>query len=303
MGAPTVPTRTSFPLSTDDGREVWVHRWGSAEPGPSRGVVHLLHGAGEHALRYDHLANALVRAGFEVFADDHLAHGETGLAASRLGRIGRGQNRAALRAVAEVALHIRAQRPGRPLVVFGHSWGSLLAQQLFARHHGLVDGMILTGTTLALPGWINAGRMNARFEPDDTGLSWLSRDPAVAEAFANDPLTFDIARTPPWSPIGRLQLLHLPPGRLRGRIDELPLLVLAGSEDAISHGARGARALVRCYRRRTGLSDVSYREYPGARHELVNERNRDEVIGDIVAWLVERWPLRSQWCGTPSEAK
>lgn len=279
----------SFPLHLE-GQEAWVHRWAVPEGQVQRGVVHLLHGAGEHALRYGHVAGAFAGAGFEVFADDHLAHGETGLAAGRLGPIGRGQNRAALRVIAQITQHVRAQRPGLPLIAYGHSWGSLLAQQLLARWRGLADGLLLTGTSLALPGWIRPRGLNAPFRPDATGLAWLSRDPAVGEAFAADPLTFDVEVTPPWTPLGALQLMGMPPARFPRPLAQLPVLILAGSRDSISYGARGARALAACYRRWSGLRDVEYREYVGARHELVNESNREEVIGDMVAWLVKRWP-------------
>lgn len=90
---------------------------------------------------------------------------------------------------------------------------------------------------------------------------------------------------------GALQLAHIPPRAASGKIDDVPVLIMAGSEDSIGFGERGPRALARLYRKRSKLSDVTLKIYPEARHELLNELNRDEVIADIVAWLDARIPL------------
>ncbi|KAB1653833.1 alpha/beta hydrolase [Pseudoclavibacter chungangensis] len=268
---------------------VVLHSWPVESP---RAVVHIAHGAGEHAGRYAALAADLNAAGYAVTADDHLGHGRTGRAGDSYGRLGEGQNRTALDALVQVVEEVRHRDQGLPLVLFGHSWGSLLAQQLLARRSRLLDALVLSGTTLAVPGYLNGGDLDGAFQPDSSGVQWLSRDPEVQAAFITDPLTFDIGADPVWNTLGKLQLLHLPPSSWSARVDDVPVLVMGGSEDSIGFGARGPRALARVYRRRTGLSDVTHIVYEGARHEIVNETNRDEVVADLVHWLDTRFPRR-----------
>ncbi len=165
-------------------------------PAPApRGVVQLAHGVGEHAGRYGALIEALVADGFSVYADDHRGHGRTGMRqhggdASKLGRLGPGGMRATVAALWQFTGLIRDENPGLPLVLIGHSWGSFLAQMLLNAHPDAYDAVVLSGTALRMPGSLNAGDLNAPWKGETaSGLEWLSRDPAVAEAFLADPLT------------------------------------------------------------------------------------------------------------------
>lgn len=272
---------------------IHVREWRAAQP---RGVVVILHGVGEHSGRYQRLAAGLVAAGFAVVAPDQLGHGQTALAAARegtggLGRLGRGQNRAALRGVLAVLEWAQARYPRVPLILLGHSWGSLLAQQVLARRSALLHALVLSGTALPLPGYLNPGDLDAPWRPDPTGLYWFSRDPEVWRQVGADPLCFDIQVQPAWNALGALQLLQLPPSALTARVDDVPVLILAGSDDTIGYRGRGPRALARVLRRRSALSDVTYREYPGARHEVFNELNHDEVTAELHGWLDRRFPV------------
>jgi alpha-beta hydrolase superfamily lysophospholipase len=115
-----------------------------------RAVVQLLHGIGEHAGRYAALIDALTAQGCTVYAADHRGHGRTGMAqhggdASRLGHLGPGGLRAALAAMWQFTEHIRAENQQLPLVLLGHSGGSILAQMLVNAHPDAYDGLVLTG--------------------------------------------------------------------------------------------------------------------------------------------------------------
>ena len=99
-----------------------------------RGVIHLLHGVGEHAGRYGAVIGALTDAGFIVYADDHRGHGRTGMrqhgSSERLGRLGPGGLRATIDAVWQLSEMARAEHPDLPFILLGHSWGSFIAQIL-----------------------------------------------------------------------------------------------------------------------------------------------------------------------------
>jgi alpha-beta hydrolase superfamily lysophospholipase len=285
-GADPVAEPREAIVTDPQGVDVHVYVWDHEEP---RAVVHVSHGVGEHAGRYAHVARALHAAGYAVVADDHRGHGATGVGHLGLGELGKGAHHAVFDAVEAVAQQARSWFAPAPFVMLGHSWGSLVAQKLLARTPELFDGLVLSGTSYALPGVINGGDLGKRFRvAGGTGFEWLSRDPAVGAAFAADPLTFDVNARSPYTWWQALQLLGRPPRHLRR---DVPVLIQGGAEDTLG-GTRGMAMLAEAYRRRSGLTDVSLMVYPGARHEIYNETNKDEVLVDLVAWLDARFGPR-----------
>lgn len=269
-----------------DGIRIHYTRW---LPGPATAVIQLAHGVGEHAGRYEHVGHALAAAGYDVWADDHRGHGRTGLEQhngnhERLGRLGAGGVPGAVRAVHDFTRHIRTAQPDLPLVLLGHSWGSLMAQILINQHAADYDAVVLTGTAHRTLRHMNSGNLNARYDhPGATGLEWLSRDPAVAQAFLDDPLTTATPLMKLFGPLDALRLLGRPARRIADQKD-LPILIAVGSEDPLG-GASSAEHLANDYRERSGLTSVTTLIYPGARHEVFNETNRSQVIADTITWL------------------
>ena len=265
-----------------DGVTTFFYCWSPRAP---KGVIHLVHGLGEHARRYEPLANNLAQAGFEVWAQDYRGHGQTGIGqwgtSSKLGRLGPGGLPATLRALLDFHRQIHQARPQLPVVFLGHSMGSLFGQILLNR--GLsqeVDGVVLTGTSYRMPGYLNSGDLNAKHRHlGQTGAEWLSRDTTVHEQWVSDPLTFPANTLKLFRLIDSARLLGTP----RALERNIPLLLMVGADDSLG-GPRGAEKLASAYRAR-GVTDVVCRVYSGARHEVFNETNRDEVISDLVDWL------------------
>ncbi len=263
----------------------------------TRAVVQLLHGVGEHAGRYGALIEALTAAGFTVYADDHRGHGRTGMrqhgSAARLGRLGPGGMRAAVAAEWQFTELIRAENPDLPLVLLGHSWGSFLSQMLLNDHPDAYDAVILSGSALRTPRFLNSLPLNARWKaPGATGLEWLSRDPEVWSDFAADPLTTQEPLLKLFGPIEAARLYGRPGKDLVGRAGaDIPLLLLVGRDDPVG-GPRSVHRLAEEYRTRSGFTDVTTLVYPDARHEILNELQQDEVRADILAWLNVRIPAR-----------
>ena len=260
---------------------------------PTRAVVQLLHGVGEHAGRYGALIEALTGAGCIVYADDHRGHGRTGMGqwrdAARLGRLGPGGHNAAVDALWTLTRRIRDEHPDLPLVLIGHSWGSFLAQILVNRHPDAYDGLVLSGSALRMPGSLNAGDLNAPWKgPDATGVEWLASDPAVGRAFLDDELT---TTTPLAKLFGVTEAARIlgRPRRDLGR--DIPTLLMVGREDTVG-GPRSVHKLAKAYRERSGFTDVTTLVYPGARHEIFNETCQAEVRADLLAWLDARYPAR-----------
>lgn len=270
------------------GVTIYRYRW---RPGRPKAVVLIAHGLGEHALRYEHVAQRLVQAGYAVWAIDQRGHGATGVTQhggdlSRLGRLGPGGMRAVVTDLVQVLEQLRAEHAGLPVAILGHSWGSLSTQILLNARSDLVDAAILSGTAYRMPGSMNPGDLNARHAHlGDTGFEWLSRDPAVVAAFVDDPLTFPARVLPLFGVADGLRLYGVPK-RIHPPI---PLLIAGGSDDSMA-GPKSLRRLGEAYRSRGGLTDVTVTVYPGARHEILNEINREKVLDDLVAWLDARMP-------------
>jgi len=259
-----------------------------------RAVVQLLHGVGEHAGRYSALIEALVGAGYAVYADDHRGHGRTGLRQwagdhRKLGRLGPGGLGAARDAVWTLTRRIREAHPDLPLVLLGHSWGSFLAQMLLDRHPEAFDAVVLTGSALRWPGSLNAGDLNAPWKHlKGSGLEWLSSDEQVGRDFVDDPLTTAVPLLRLFGPIEAAKLFGRPRRHL-GR--DVPMLLMVGRDDTVG-GARSVHRLADAYRRRSRLTDVTTLVYPDARHEVFAERNHAQVRADLLSWLDGRMPRR-----------
>lgn len=266
------------------GVEIVYSTWRAARP---KGIVQIAHGVGEHGLRYEPLAQDLVRAGYTVHANDHRGHGRTGLGQwdgdhAKLGRLGPGGLRAAIAAVEQMGEVARADTPGVPLVLLGHSWGSLMAQRIVNTASESYDGVVLSATAYRLPGWMNSGDLNARHAGSGpTKYEWLTRDRKIIDAMSVDPLAVEADVIGLFGLPDTLRLLGVP---RRGIPHDLPMLLQVGSDDALG-GPRSVERLAQAYRRRGRLSDVTVQVYEGARHEVYNETNRDEVVGDLVTWL------------------
>ena len=281
-----------MPTFTDDhGVRIHSQSWRVPEP---HAVVQLLHGIGEHIGRYPKLVAALNEAGYSVWADDHRGHGQTGFEQhggdlTRMGRPGPGGMRAAIAGVERFGEIIReAEGDEVPLVIFGHSWGSFMAQHLVNRHPERYDAVVLSGTSWLQLGWTNTGDLNKRFaRPGGTAMEWISRDPAVPAAFVADPYTTSRSLQQLYGWPQSLSLINRPSKLIPS---ELPVLLLVGSDDAVG-GERGALALLRDYVRRCGLVDAQLIVYEGARHEVFNEINQEEVRADLIRWLDERFAV------------
>jgi len=304
---PVETTRTT--LTTRDGAEVVVHR--HLPDGPVRGVVHVAHGMAEHARRYDHLAEALTAAGLAVYAEDHRGHGETAATPDDLGYFAERRGWAlVLDDLHRVTLRARAEFPDVPVVLFGHSMGSFLAQQYLFTFPGEVDAFVLSGSNgpvgpLGEAGAVAAraerarlgphgrsdvldrlvfGAYNKPFEPARTRFDWLSRDQAQVDAYIADPWCGFVPTTQMYLDV--FSGLRVIGQRERVRVGarpDTPIYAFAGSEDPVG-GAAGMASLLEHYRA-AGLTAVEHRVYDGGRHEMLNETNRDEVVADVLDWI------------------
>ena len=275
--------RSTF-TSPVDGLELACYAWDVDEP---RAVVQVAHGLAEHSARYDRFARALNDAGYAVRATDHRGHG-----ASIAGTPGDFGAAGFAGLIADVAAYGASLREDVPLFLFAHSMGSFAAQSVLLAHSQQYAGVVLSGSTaldLLAAGLAQAEEpagleaFNAGFE-HRTGYEWLSRDEAEVDRYVADPLCgFDLPDATVPALFGAAGTLADPTSLASIRPD-LPLLVASGTDDPLAGGGQLVEVLAQRYRD-AGLVDVNVRLYDGARHEILNETNRDQVTADVVAWL------------------
>ena len=261
-------TADSFELDGTRGTIV-VHSWPNAD---ARYVALISHGYGEHARRYDHVAERLVEDGAAVFAPDHWGHGRSGGERALVHDL---EN--AVEDMHMVAERAAAEHGEVPVVLIGHSMGGLIATRYGQRYGGELAALVLSGPAVGgNPDLEGLAQLDPIPDiPIDPAI--LSRDPAVGQAYADDPLVYH-------GPFKRETLMGLG-GAVQavaegGTFGSLPMLWIHGEEDQLVPVVytRPAIELVRGDRFEEKL-------YPGARHEIFNETNKDEVIDDVLAFI------------------
>lgn len=291
-------TSSSF-RSAADGTEIFTYAW-TGVAGQPVGVVQIAHGLAEHGERYARFANALNAAGFLVYAVDHRGHGRS--ARGRLGDFGAAGFGGLIADVAQFGSALRARHADLPLFLFGHSMGSFAAQAALLDHAPTWSGVVLSGSTALdalaagmarAPAGAPAGlaAFNAGFE-HRTGYEWLSRDEAEVDAYVADPWCgWEVPDEVIPSLFATAPRLA-DPAQLAGIRPDLPILIASGDADPLAGGGALVQLLGQRYRE-AGITDVTVALYPAARHEILNETNRDPITADIVAWLHARAALNS----------
>ena len=279
---------TELELKRPDGHVVRVRGW--LPSGTPRAVVQIAHGMAEHGARYARFAQALTATGRAVYAADHRGHGPAAQAAGTLGHFGPGGFASVVADLAAVSEHLRERHPQRPLALFAHSMGSFAAQAYLLQHERLVDAVVLSGSAAydlraaSLGPAITLQDMNKDIVNPRTPFDWLSRDEAEVDRYVADLLCgFPVGTEARLSIRSTLEPAHKPDA-FRAIRPSLPILLITGDEDPVNRNLAWFHPLVDRLKA-AGLQKVQTRIYPGARHELLNEVNRDEVTRDLLDWM------------------
>jgi len=278
-----------FNVTSSDGLRVACFRWDSH--GPSRGVVQIAHGMGEHIGRYLETIAVLNSAGLTVYGNDHRGHGRTAPDATHLGDFGEGGFDLLVEDMFRLSRIAKEENSNRPFILFGHSMGSFAAQKYVLDRSSQIDGLILSGSgvldglaRLASSAPAGSNILNSNFEPSRTQFDWLSRDPNAVDAFISDPLCFPELQPKAFASFLATAPQLADPHRLRKVRDDLSIYLFSGSEDPVGEQLDGVQLLISRYEK-AGIYDVSHDFYQGGRHEMLNEINRDEVRERLLAWI------------------
>ena len=294
-----------------DGASLAVYTW-LPEQHP-KAVLHIVHGMAEHALRYDDFAQAACKKGFAVVASDHRGHGKTGAKSGLMGYLADGDGFGrVVEDQKEINAEIQKQYPALPNVIVGHSFGSFVTQEYIERYGTTVKAAVLIGSagpnpsvsvasllaslTCAFKGrksvakFMNAlvfGSYNNRIKNPHTAFDWLSRDENEVKKYIDDEYCGFVCTAGFFQDfMGGLKRLHTQEA-LKGIPTDLPILITAGSEDPVSNGGKMLKTLYRIYQN-IGIRDVTLKLYENARHEILNETNKEEVKADILGWIENR---------------
>ena len=275
------------------------------------GILQIIHGMAEYIDRYDDFARFMVGKGFVVVGDDHLGHGDSVGENGTYGYFCKKDPATVLvRDEHRLKKLMEAKYPGVPYYILGHSMGSFIARNYLNRYGSGIQGMIVMGTgnqskallsaskvLVGLTGFfcgekhvakfINKlafGTYNRAIEDAKTNVDWLTKDETIVDKYIADErcgFTFTVNGFR-----GLFELIYRlqKPKNLTSIPKDIPIFFVSGEEDPVGdygEGVIGAKNdLVRA-----GLENVSMKLYPGDRHEILNETDKDIVYQDIYEWL------------------
>jgi acylglycerol lipase len=278
--------RGSARLAGVGGLELFRRWWRDdrADSDPPAAVVVLVHGAGEHSGRYEHVAERLVGDGYAVHALDHRGHGRSQGPRALIDRVDHAVTD--LNALVSAAIQ-HESAASIPIVMVGHSMGAMIALRYASDHQHRLDGLALSGALASIeasPALRVVGRAISAVAPT-LGLiainsSLISRDPAVVTAYRSDPLVYH-GKLPARTAAEIADTV----GSFPDRVHQItvPTLIMYGTEDRLCPPA-GSEMLGE----RIGATDKRVIPYQGLYHEIYNEPERDAVLSDLSEWLTAR---------------
>lgn len=278
----------SFTFEGEDATPIFAYRWSS--DAPVRGILQVAHGMGEHALRYREPLAPIIESGIVVYANDHRGHGRTAPNAGALGDFGPAGFAALASDMAKLTDIARAENPGKPLVLLGHSMGSFALQLYLLDHSRKIDGAVLSGSAAldCLAAGMNTGQglksFSAAIENPRTDFDWLSRDPAEVDKYIADPLCGFSATEASQAGMFAALMRTFDPQALKAIRGDLPLYIFAGDRDPVNGNLAWLRPLADRYRA-AGVKNLQTKFYKDGRHEMLNEINRADVVRDLAGWI------------------
>src|SRR5271157_2391965 len=309
---------TTFTFKDHDGIEIFVYKW-MPDSGDAKACIQIVHGLAEHAGRYAKFAEYFTNAGYICYADDHRGHGKTACTEENRGKLGLGGWESVIKDLKQLNDTIKDENPGKPVFLIGHSWGSLLLQDYIQQFGKDIKGVVLSGASGAQPFIVQKlgpfltkqqikkhgadtpsdfsynltfKAYNKKFLPSPTGtdFDWINRNAEAVKDYVADPWCG-------WKMTGGMALEMVlglikmwKPENERKIPVNLPVLVMSGTDDSTNMSLKNLKPLVNRYKNKYGIKDVMTKYYEGARHEIFNETNKDEVLKDLLTWLDAHLP-------------
>lgn len=305
-----MPTFKDFYFNSSTGKNK-IHARMCVPDTEPRAIVQIIHGIAEYIDRYDEFMSFLADNGIIAVGTDHLGHGksieseeQTGFFAYENGWDYAVRDEEVLR----LAMH--ENYPELPIIVFGHSMGSFMARTLLIRYPDAFNAAIISGTGNQGSALVNGGLFmgnlvtglkgahhyskflnnlafgsyNKIYENPKTEYDWLSRDEANVQKYIDDPLCGFIPTCSLFRDMMTGVKFITNKKNLTAMNKDMPVYFMSGDMDPVGECGKGVKKAYNNFLE-AGMKDVSIKLYPGGRHEMLNEINKDEVYSDILTWL------------------
>jgi len=281
--------------------------------GKPKCVLQIVHGMEEHIGRYDEFAKFMNKYDICVIGNDHLGHGQSVSDRVMHGYFGEDDiATVVVRDVHRLKKMVQEQLPDVPFFIMGHSMGSFITRNYISRYGTGIAGAVIMGTgyvsgmllgvgkflarSIALfRGWehksqllnkISLGAYLKRIENPRTPQDWLSVSEENVDAYIADPLCgFGFTANGYYTLYTLMKRAQS--AALRKKVPkQLPMFFVAGAQDPVGDYGEGVKKVFSLYQK-AGIGNVSLKLYENMRHEILQEKNKEQVAQDIYAWITE----------------
>ncbi len=300
--------KRSLHISTTENHQTPVFGW---LPDNEAGyILHIVHGMAEYAQRYEFIAEMLVGKGVAVYANDNRAHGTDVQDARDLGIAEADWFYKQVQDIHIIIQFLRKEHPGKKIILLGHSMGSFLCQRYFQLYGNEIDGLVLSATNgkadplmgigiivariqykimgrsfrSGLIDTLSFGKFNKAFKPNRTTNDWLSRDEKQVDKYVADPWCGFVCSAGFFYYFFKGIRDAFDKKNIRSIPQNIPIYCFGGDKDPVGLSGKGFLQLINSWKA-AGAKYIGYDLYPGGRHEMLNDINREEVVHNLVAWM------------------
>ena len=302
-------TEKIFYLSQDGCTEITAYEF-QPEKGPIKGIVQISHGMCEYIGRYLDFSEFLCSNGYIVCGNDHLGHGSTAKSKTDLGFFApKNGYQFLVEDLYGLTKIMQRKYPDLKYFILGHSMGSFIARLYLSSYGSKIDAAIISGTS---GGDISAGiavliakteqllkgsrtpsllldkmafsNYNKKIESPRTQKDWLTRDTLIVDKYINDPLCMFVFSSSAFADLFTLLRKITKRQWAESIRKDLPIFIFSGQQDPVGNYGSGVRK-VNERLKKAGMEDVTLKIYPGGRHEMLNEINKQEVYSDILKYI------------------
>lgn len=277
-----------------------------------KGIIQIVHGMVEHIERYDMFATEMAKRGYIVVGHDHLGHGYSVQSKDDYGFID--EEKGAEYLIYDIhKLHqkMKKQYSNIPYFLIGFSMGSFLVRRYLIDYpkedftgviimgtgqHSILEssvGMLITTVLKKIKGhryvspfvdYCVIGTLQRKIKNKKTDRDWISTDEKEVEKYKNNPMCSFVFTVSAYFDLFKTVYIIEKPNNLRRMRKDIPIILLSGAEDPVGNRGKAIEKLYKQYQN-LGIENVEYKLYPKARHELLNEYNREQVIEELFQWL------------------
>lgn len=301
---------STFTYKMKDGKNIHLHKWLPKNNKPSK-LLLLVHGAVEHGKRYDYFAKQLTEQGFVVIAPDHRGHGLTALEDGIFSHFGDSNGfMKVVQDLDEILINLKIEYPKLPRAIFGHSLGSFLVRKFISLRGTEFKAAIISatswGNSLEIYGGLFLSKIwslltnknkpnksyndflwmtiNSKVKGRKGTLDFINSNEDEVEKYQDDPLNGNIITIEFGEQMSKGLLIVREDEVFDNTPNELNIYIASGLEDPLANKGKDIKKIADKYIK-SGSKNVTVKLYPKARHEILNEVNKHEIIKEMLEWL------------------